>query len=125
MYKPSELYSAALGYALNRVDDKERQIFILSAKHGLLELSDRISPYDMTLKNMSSDECDEWGHRVFTKLSQLVDVNNTEFVILAGQDYTNPFRLFLVNLREQLKGKAFGPRIQWLKQNTANWRGEI
>ena len=117
MYKPSALYSAALRYALNRVDDKEKQIFILSAKHGVLKLSDMISPYNVTLKNMSAYGCDEWGQQVYQKISQLVNVNNTEFIILAGQDYTNPLRKWLPQYSEPLKGKPLGPRTQWLQEN--------
>ena len=42
-----------LKYAKKMTPDK---IFILSAKHGLLSLSQEIKPYDKTLNNMQSNE---------------------------------------------------------------------
>lgn len=51
MYSKSLLFRLSLSYALNRVDDKNSQIFVLSAKYGLLPLSKIIEPYNMTLKS--------------------------------------------------------------------------
>ena len=117
MYKPSPLYRAALRYAINRVDNKEQQIFILSAKHGLLSMADEISPYEMTLKTMSSHERAEWGQQVFSQISKMFEVKNANFIFLAGNDYTDPLRKHLPYYKEPLKGKSFGRRIKWLQQN--------
>jgi len=119
MYKPSALYSSALKYALNHVEDKHKQIFILSAKYGLLKLSDQISPYDLTLKNMSQNECNDWGQHVFRQLQQTFDMNNTNFVFLAGMSYTDPLRKYLPHYSEPLKGMPQGIRMQWLQENSS------
>lgn len=122
MYEPSTLYKAALQYASSRVDDKDdkdKQIFILSAKYGLLSLSDLISPYEMTLKNMPSSECDQWGKRVFDQMAQKFDINNSTFIFLAGRDYSDPLRKHLPHgtYQEPLQGMSQGVRIQWLQKN--------
>ena len=117
MYKPSPLYQNALDYALQRVEDKNNQIFILSAKYGLLTLTSQIAPYELTLKNMPSVECAQWGKRVYEQLAKLFDINKTEFIFLAGNDYIEPLRTYLPIYKNPLQGMPLGVRVQWLGNN--------
>ena len=114
----SPLYRASLMYASNRAEDKEKQVFILSALYGLLSLNDVISIYEKTLGKMPRAEIVEWGKLVDEKLSALFDIENTNFVFLAGEKYVAPLRKYLRHYSEPLKGIAsIGGRIRWLKQN--------
>lgn len=118
MYKPSELYLAALAYALERVDNKEDQIYILSAKHGLLSLSDIIEPYNETLSDKSLREKISWGMRVFKSLREKHNVHETKFVFLAGSNYTDPLAPYMSQFEEPLAGMQMGVRVSWMRQNT-------
>ena len=119
MYVPSTKYKAALQFASNRVDDRENQIFILSAKYGLLSLSDPIIPYDLTLESMPPTECAEWGKRVYGQISKKFDMDSTVFIFLATQAYINPLRKYLPynSYDEPLKGMRQFEQTQWLQQN--------
>ncbi len=114
----SPLYREALSYALNRVEIKIEQVFILSALYGLLPLNKIISYYEKTLKNMSATERAEWGRKVSGQLAERFDIANTCFVFLAGEDYVAPLRKYLRHYSEPLKGIiGIGSRINWLKEN--------
>jgi len=106
-----------LAYALSRADDKEKQVFILSALYGLLSLTDVISTYEKTLGNMPRAEVVEWGRRVNEKLSALFDIDHTNFLFLAGEKYVAPLRKHLRHYSEPFKGiSSIGGRIRWLNQ---------
>jgi len=57
----SPLFQKNLRYARSLNPDK---IFILSAKYGLLSLTDVVEPYDKTLNKMTSNEIKEWANSV-------------------------------------------------------------
>lgn len=115
----STLFDAAFRYAQNRVSDKENQIYILSAKYGLLALSDVISPYEMTLNTLSPSECDEWGQSVFEQMKRRFDIDNTKFVFLAGRAYIDPLLKYLPckNCSNPLERMPMGIRVKWLLHN--------
>ena len=48
LYSDSTLFSYVLDYCRKHYD----KIYILSAKYGLVELNQKIKPYDLTLKTM-------------------------------------------------------------------------
>lgn len=115
----SPLYRASLSYAINRVENKAEQIYILSAKYGLLSLDDVIFSYEKTLGGMSTAERSAWGEQVKGRLETLFDLNNTVFIFLAGEKYVGPLRKYLPHYREPMKGlTGIGNRIGWLERNT-------
>ena len=86
----SPLFKKELEYAKLLNPDK---IFILSAKHGLLRLDKEIEPYNKTLNKMRSKEIKEWANSALNQLKKLTDLENDEFIFLAGNNY----RKFLVS----------------------------
>lgn len=54
----SSYFNYCLKYAKSLNPDK---IYILSAKHGLLKLTTRISPYELTLNSMTSEQRKNWA----------------------------------------------------------------
>lgn len=64
MYSESNTFRLSLEY-LEKTCDK---IFILSAKHGLLDLEDTIQPYDETLVEKPVAERRKWADEVILKL---------------------------------------------------------
>lgn len=94
------------------------EIYILSAEHGLLKLTDEIEPYDKTLNNMRSNEIKEWSKRVINELKTLTDLKNDEFTFLAGEKYRKFLIPELNNVKIPMKGLKIGKQLQWLtKQN--------
>ena len=111
----SSLFKKNLIYAKS-LDPSE--IFILSAEHGLLKLTDEIEPYDKTLNNMRSNEIKEWSKKVVNQLKTLTDVKNDEFTFLAGEKYRKFLIPELSNVKIPMKGLKIGKQLQWLtKQN--------
>jgi len=62
--------------------------YVMSAKHGLLTVDDRVEKYDETLKKYSKKEKHEWAEDV---LSDLPNHYNT-IVLFGGRDYVEPIK---------------------------------
>jgi hypothetical protein len=62
--------------------------YVMSAKHGLVKPTERLDPYDETLKNYSAEQKKEWGEEV---LSSIPDHYDT-VVLFGGRDYVNPIK---------------------------------
>lgn len=97
------LFKKSLAYAKDMGFDK---IFILSAKHGLLELDDVVEPYEYTLIGKPKRRRLQWAERV---KSQLPAGNYT---YLAGKLY----REFLPDGECPVVGLPIGKQLQWYKE---------
>jgi len=104
----STLFKLSLQYA--RTFAKDKDIFILSAKHGLLKLSDRIDSYDLSLTEMKSEERKSWASKVRSQLR----IIGTDFMVLAGSHYYKGLTGFKLDL--PLEGLSIGFRLKKLKQ---------
>lgn len=62
-------------------------IYVLSAKHGLLELEREIEPYEQTLNNMRTAEIKQWANKVLQQLASVASLEDAEFIFLAGNRY--------------------------------------
>lgn len=122
----SQLFKYSLAYAYSLKPDK---IFILSALHHLLDLETEIEPYNVTLSNvpkskrkkglivLSSAEKIEWGKKVVKILSEQTDLQDDQFIILAGQEYIKPIKPYIKNIDNRLNGLRQGERVKYLKAN--------
>jgi hypothetical protein len=111
----SSLFKKNLTYAKSL---KPSEIFILSAKHGLLKLTDEIEPYDKTLNKMRVNERKEWSKTVINQLKSVADLKNDEFTFLAGDKYRKYLLPELSKVKIPMKGLKIGEQLQWLtKQN--------
>lgn len=119
MYSKSTLFRASLEYSLNRVENKDSQIFILSAKHGLLALSEEIEPYDETLNKMKAAQRKEWGSNVYKQMKNKFDIENTELIFLAGKKYIEPIEQYIKKYTNPIpkEERMIGKRIKWLREN--------
>ena len=107
----SQLFVGCLRYARNLRPDL---IFILSAKHGLLELDKEIDPYNSTLKDMPAVQIKAWADRVIEQLKQQADLQNDHFIFLAGEKYRKFLRPHLKSVEVPLQGMSFGKQLQYL-----------
>lgn len=109
----SALFKKSLHYARGQMPDN---IFIISAKHGLLALDDEIDPYDMTLDKMPKQARCDWGKRVIGQLSKVTDSKNDKFVFLAGAKYREHLISSFENYEIPLAGLKIGEQLKWLKE---------
>jgi len=107
----SPLFQKNIRYAKFLNPDK---IFILSAKYGLLNLTDEVEPYDKTLNKMTSNEIKEWANLVLKQLQKVSDINKDEFVFLAGNNYRKFLLPHIKNYKIPMLGLGIGKQLKWL-----------
>ena len=91
-----------------------KKIYILSAKHGLLNLDDVIDPYEQSLKNVPKRARSLWAEDVVRKMRQEVDLDNDSFVFLAGMPYRENLVRHIKKYSVPMEGLSFGRQLQWL-----------
>jgi len=90
-------------------------IFILSAKHGLLDLEREIEPYDTTLNNMSIAETKAWSAGVVAQIRAHADLHQDHFIFLAGDRYRRFIIPHVRSFEIPLRGLRIGEQLQFLK----------
>jgi len=111
----SPLYKMNLKYAKLFNPD---EIFILSAKYGLLELNIEIEPYNETLNDKGKREVEEWAEEVYKKLLEKFNIKNTLFIFLAGEKYRKYLLPKLNHYEIPMNGLTIGKQLQFLKEKT-------
>jgi len=91
------------------------EIYILSAKYGLLPLKEEIEPYEQTLNNMRSGEIKQWANRVLDHIKKVCSIDETEFIFLAGDKYRKYLLPHIKNAKIPLEGLRIGEQLQKLK----------
>lgn len=93
-------------------------IYILSDNYYLLKLEDKVEYYDISIKDMSSEERKAWGEKVIAKLKQVADLKNDKFIILAGENYLKQIlpHISSENIELPLKGQKRGVRLRTLNE---------
>lgn len=83
MYQVSKTFSLSYDLATLCTD----KIYILSAKHHLLDPNTLIEPYNLALATFDTAQRRNWAKEVVTQLKEKCDLEQDEFIILAGKDY--------------------------------------
>lgn len=109
----SPLFKKMMRYALSL---EPKEIFILSALHGLLDLDKVILPYEKTLNNMKVKDRKDWSEEVIASLEERCDLQNDEFVLLAGRKYSEFLAPRLAHVIEPMDGLSQGRRLKWLNE---------
>lgn len=104
MYKGT-LFKKSLCFCKQNFDD----IYILSAKYGLLLLEEQIEPYDVTLKDLKESEKRKWGINVLKRVKKL-NLKQPIYVY-TGIEYIEP--LTDIKLITPLNGLGLGERLNW------------
>lgn len=90
-------------------------IYILSAKYGVLDLDTEIYPYDKTLNTMNLIEISQWSETVKQQLKER-HIKDTDVIFLCGKNYykslLDVFPRYSLPLKE-LGGMGY--QIQWMK----------
>ena len=108
----SPLFKLNLQYAHSLKPD---YIFILSAKYGLVDLKQKLSPYNQTLKSMRVDEVVNWAGKVTGQLKRKVDLAKDEIIFLAGERYRKYLIPYITRYKIPLQGLSIGKQLQYLK----------
>lgn len=109
----STLFKFCYSYAMSLSPDN---IFVLSAKYGLVPANKIIAPYELTLNTMKSKEIKEWSRGVLDDLKQYTDIDNDNFVFLAGEKYRKFLLPSIRNYEIPMQGLRIGEQLSWLKQ---------
>jgi len=112
----SSLFKSNLKYAEKLRPDK---IYVLSAKYGLLSLNDEIAPYNQTLNEMTTAEVKSWATEVLRQLRRVSEIENTNFIFLAGDRYRKYLLPELNYYAIPLQGLRIGEQLSKLKELTS------
>lgn len=113
----SPLFKKNLQYTKSLNSNK---IFILSAKYGLLRLNEEIEPYNKTLNKMRFNEIKEWANSVLNQLKKFTDIENDEFIFLAGNNYRKFLLPYIKHYNIPMIGLSIGKQLQWLTKRNKN-----
>ncbi len=80
------------------------KVFILSAKHGLLELDTYIEPYNETLIGKPEEYKRVWAEKVLKELIKKTNINLDKFILLAPKDYIKNLKTKIKNYEALLNG---------------------
>lgn len=113
LFKLSYLFAKMIG-----CDD----IYVLSAKYGLLNEEEIIEPYDETLNRKNITERRNWADKVIAQLKKNleIDIKNDEFIILTGKKYYEEIIPYLQKYRLPLGNLPIGMRLNFLKTVVRN-----
>jgi hypothetical protein len=107
-------FQRSLDVAITRL--KVERVFVVSAKHGLLPLYEKIEPYDESLAALTIEERRAWARAVARDPARRVP-NATRVTVLADDLYANPLRAYLPDAAYPLAGMAEGAQKAWLEAN--------
>ena len=113
----SPLFKAAKAYAETHYD----LWYILSAKHGVVEPTQMLDPYEKTLAAFSTRQRWEWGRVVAEDLRRRhhtlpYDPARLQWYLHAGVLYRHPLENYLPGYVEApLSGLAIGEQLHWYR----------
>jgi hypothetical protein len=114
----ADLYVSPLFKKARIYAERRSRWFILSALHGLLDPTEVIAPYDVTLTKMSAQKRREWGQKVRQQM-EAAGLIGLPLIALAGADYVKPLADAGLTVAQPMKGKSIGKQLQWLDKENA------
>ena len=112
----SPLFKLGLQYAHSLKPD---YIFVLSAKHGLVGLKQRLLPYNQTLNSMKAIKVRAWADKVIEQLKARVNLEGDEVIFLAGENYRKYLTPHIANHSVPMQGLGIGKQLQYLKKQNS------
>lgn len=119
----SPYFKACWEYAKSLGADK---IYILSAKHGLLNPTKKIEVYNETLNNKRESERKNWASKVLSQMRKAgLSLQKNQFIFLSGKNYykhliDNGFNNGIKNYERPFeKFSGIGYILQFLKRENS------
>jgi hypothetical protein len=94
--------------SLARLLTKHENIFILSAKYGLISLDKMIEPYNLKITSFSKQEKENWIIKVKQTLKEIKGKKNVIFICGSNYHLESEGRRLLPNV-------GIGKQMQWMK----------
>jgi cytoplasmic iron level regulating protein YaaA (DUF328/UPF0246 family) len=113
----STLFKKNMEYAKSL---KPENIFILSAKYGLVKLEEEIDTYDETLNTKGSKEIKLWADKVIKSLSKEIDLDMDRVIFLAGEKYRKYLLPSIKNYEIPMEGLGIGEQLKFLTEIIRN-----
>jgi len=115
--KAAELYSESARFVLAYEYAKKTcdEVYILSAKYGLISEYEVIEPYNETLRDKSKADRKAWSLNVLVSIQKKFSLDNDEYLILAGNVYIEYLLPYLDKYELPLKGQRIGNWIPVLR----------
>ena len=115
IHKACDLYNSPLfKYQLEYAKKKTNNIYILSAKYGVLKLDDKIRDYEQTLNNMSDKQIKEWSFKVYNQLTELGVSKKDKIIFLCGKNYYKYLKKIFINNEIPFENQPLGKRLSLL-----------
>lgn len=99
LYSESENFRRHLAFAEEHYD----HIYVISAKHGLLELTQLLAPYEFALHDYYPKELDAWAHFIAARLRREGITANDTIHIHATEKYASPLTDALMEYQVRTK----------------------
>ena len=117
IHKACDLYNSPLfKYQLEYAKKKTNNIYILSAKYGVLKLDDKIRDYEQTLNNMSDKQIKEWSFKVYNQLTELGVSKKDKIIFLCEKNYYKYLKKIFTNNKIPFENQPLGKRLSLLKK---------
>ena len=113
LYSPSPLVPTAYKFVKQYGADR---VYILSTLYGLVHEDDEIEPYEATLNDCSDRERQQWAAGVINGLRRVADLEQDEFIIIAGKNYYQHLLPHLSHVYLPLQGLGIYDWVPKLKQ---------
>ncbi len=106
------------------VEETGGRWFILSAAHGLVNPTQRLAPYDATLRDLTAAERRLWGEKTTRQLRRAIGPRHAgPIVFLAGRLYREPLLAFAGDRATiPMLGMGIGQQKAWLAAKIAEGR---
>lgn len=104
----SDLFRKSLAYAEKL---QPTQIYILSAKYGLLDPQDVIDPYNATLVGANDATCKRWAYMVYKQMQEKHINFNDEAIFLCGKNYRKYLITKFTNAAAPMKHLGIGQQL--------------
>jgi hypothetical protein len=115
MYQASQWFRGGWKYAESLHPD---EIYILSAKYGLLRPDNIISPYEQTLNAAKDAEIRKWSIMVADQIKK-AGINRTQKAIfLCGKNYRKYIKNLFKDNSAPCSNLGIGKQMQFFKEHT-------
>lgn len=115
IYRESQLFRGGWSYAESLKPD---EVWILSAKYGLLHPDTYIEPYEKTLISAKDEEVKKWSIMVAEQIKKAGINRNQKAIFLCGK----PYRKYIQNLFPDHEAPCahlgIGKQMQFYKEHT-------
>ena len=111
----SDLFKKSLAYAIKITNPTN--VYVLSAKYGLLELHEQIDPYELTLNTMNKKERKEWANKVLKQCVEKGISFEEETIFLCGRKYREFIMNEFKNSSAPLARMGIGEQLAFYKNN--------